>query len=123
MHLKNWSLIERGPLIELAPAYDYLNTSILIDDEEESALAFGGIKQGLEPSLLVDRLGRELCALPPVRIRRTLERLFRVNWTANISASSLSPAAQARYHALVSDRLEVLQRGARYWRKSLPMEK
>ena len=38
MHLKNWSLIENGALIELAPAYDLLNTTVLLDDEEESAL-------------------------------------------------------------------------------------
>ncbi|HMO50328.1 MAG TPA: type II toxin-antitoxin system HipA family toxin [Kiritimatiellia bacterium] len=108
MHLKNWSLIERGPLIELAPAYDYLNTAILIDNEEESALAFGGMKQGFDPSLLVERIGRELCALPPLRIRRTLERLHRVDWSATISGSALSPDAKARYHALVNDRLAAL---------------
>ena len=45
MHLKNWSLIENGPLIELAPAYDLINTKVLIDDEEESALTLRNCQQ------------------------------------------------------------------------------
>lgn len=39
MHLKNWSLIENGPLIELAPVHDWLTTALLLNDEEESVLA------------------------------------------------------------------------------------
>ncbi|MFO7749631.1 MAG: HipA domain-containing protein, partial [Desulfobacteraceae bacterium] len=63
MHLKNWSLLENGKLIELAPAYDLLNTRILTDDDEESALQLDEKKTDFDRALLVDYFGREICGL------------------------------------------------------------
>ena len=37
-HLKNFSLMRRVPIIELSPAYDLLNTTIVIRAQEEIAL-------------------------------------------------------------------------------------
>lgn len=105
MHLKNWSLLENGPLIELAPAYDYLNTSILIANEEESALELAGQKSGFDSALLVDRLGRDLCEISPRRIRRTLEKIHSIHWLETIAASRLSPDLKSHYATVVSDRL------------------
>ncbi len=110
MHLKNWSMVEHGPLIELAPAYDYLNTAIMIHDEEESALALGGMKQGFDQNLLLNRLGRDLCSLPPARIQRTVTRLMHLDWSTHINASALCSASKADYLRLVKTRLEVLER-------------
>jgi len=49
MHLKNFSLLYRGEIITLAPAYDLLSTRLLIPenkDNEELALTLNGKKWG-----------------------------------------------------------------------------
>lgn len=111
MHLKNWSLLENGPLIELAPAYDFLNTSILMDDEEESALELAERKRGFDRALLVDMLGRDLCGLTPARIERSLLRLSQVDWTAAIASSALSDSQKAAYREGVERRMGTLRLG------------
>ena len=47
MHLKNFSLIYTDKGLRFAPAYDLLNTAIVIDDAEESALTINGKKNKL----------------------------------------------------------------------------
>ena len=50
MHLKNFSLITSGKDIKFAPAYDLLNTRLVIsekDDPDESALAINGKRRKL----------------------------------------------------------------------------
>lgn len=105
MHLKNWSLIENGPLIELAPAYDFLNTSLHIADEEESALELADRKSGFDRALLLETLGRDLCTLQPARIQSTLDRLNRLDWSGQIQKSGLSSPAREAYLTLVRNRL------------------
>jgi len=49
MHLKNYSLIGYPGAVSLSPAYDFLNTRLVIsekDDPEESALSINGKKPG-----------------------------------------------------------------------------
>lgn len=108
MHLKNWSLVEKGPLIELAPAYDLLNTKILIDDEDESALTVADRKSGLDRQLLVDYFGREVCGVNEKMIEKTLRQLKQANWNLTIMGSHLPVEIARQYDALVMDRLEVL---------------
>ena len=44
--LKNFSLITRDGKVEMAPAYDILNTSLaLVDPQEEIALPLNGKKE------------------------------------------------------------------------------
>lgn len=105
MHLKNWSLIENGPLVELAPAYDLLNTQLLIDDDEESALALDGQKSGFDRHLLIDYLGRELCGVNEKMIANTLDQLKSVDWPGTIHRSQLSTEVGQHYEALVRQRL------------------
>lgn len=108
MHLKNWSLVENGSLIELAPAYDLLNTRILINDEEESALSLEDRKSGWDRSLLVDYFGREVCAINDRMITRTLNQLKAVDWERLISESELTKDARREYAELVRKRLLIL---------------
>jgi serine/threonine-protein kinase HipA len=108
MHLKNWSLVEKGPLIELAPAYDLLNTKILIDDEDESALTLADRKGGLDRQLLVDYFGREVCGVNAKMIEKTLNQLKKVEWHRTISESRLPVEIAPQYEALVMDRLRAL---------------
>jgi len=108
MHLKNWSLVENGKLIELAPAYDLLNTRLLIDDEEESALHLDDQKSGFDRKRLIDYFGREVCCLNDRMIAKTVEQLTAVDWQIHILASKLSVEEGNHYDNLVRERLAVL---------------
>jgi len=68
MHLKNYSLIyPKHDLIELAPAYDLLNTAIVIpSDKEESALTINGKKSKLKRADF-DHLAKNLQLISKVK--------------------------------------------------------
>ncbi len=52
MHLKNFSLVSRDEKIELAPAYDFLNSTIVLGpDAEEIALPLSGKKKKLSKAV------------------------------------------------------------------------
>jgi serine/threonine-protein kinase HipA len=108
MHLKNWSLIENGPLIELAPAYDLLNTAVLLNDEEESALSLNDQKKGFDRKLLIDYFGHKVCALNDRMIQKTLNQLTSIGWTRVILMSKLSKDDGIKYGNLVQERLNAL---------------
>lgn len=108
MHLKNWSLVENGPLIELAPAYDLLNTKILIDDDDESALTLDGRKSGLNRTLLVDYFGREICQVNETMIGKIMSQMQSVNWNLTITRSRLPAATARQYGAMVMDRMKLV---------------
>lgn len=109
MHLKNWSLVENGPLIELSPVYDLLNTVILTDDDEESALALDDKKAGFDKALLMDYFGRDVCELNDRMLRKTLGQLQAVGWQSRIAESQLDVAARQQYAELVEHRMEILE--------------
>lgn len=109
MHLKNWSLLENGKLIELAPAYDLLNTRILINDEEESALDLDGKKKGFDRALLIDYFGREICGLNERMIDKTIQALRSANWDLTIHGSKLSVDDSIRYQQLTHERMNILK--------------
>lgn len=108
MHLKNWSLVENGKLIELSPAYDLLNTRILIDDEDESALTLDNRKSNFTKKLLVDYFGREVCGLNERMIENTLNQLSVVAWGSHIHAGKLIDKDEQAYKSLVEERLNRL---------------
>ena len=105
MHLKNWSLIENGLLVALAPAYDLISTKLLLDDDEESALSLDGRKRGFDRRLLVDYFGREICGLNDRMIAKTLDQLIAVRWDDHILDSKVSVAVGEGYGRLVRERL------------------
>lgn len=75
-HLKNYSIIRRADLVELSPAYDLLNTSIVIQNPvEESALPLAGKKSNLKRDHFVDYLAAERMNLPEPAVMRTLDDL------------------------------------------------
>ncbi|MGJ8638031.1 MAG: type II toxin-antitoxin system HipA family toxin [Opitutaceae bacterium] len=108
MHLKNWSLVENGPLIELSPVYDFLNTVILTDDDEESALSLDDKKVGFDKALLIDYLGREVCELNDRMLNKTLGHLESVDWRTRIKQSYLDEPAQLKYQEVVEQRMSEL---------------
>lgn len=105
MHLKNWSLLENGKLIELAPAYDLLNTLILTNDDEESALELDGRKTDFDRSLLIDYFGREICGLNDRMIEKTTQALQSANWDLTIHGSKLSVDDSIQYLQIVHERM------------------
>jgi serine/threonine-protein kinase HipA len=118
MHLKNHSLITRSGRVELAPAYDYLSTTIAYEsmgrdrsDIEESALPLRGRKKKLSGTLWTHYFARERLGLRPAVIEEVLRRLVgaQSSWDRVIAASFLSPPARERYSGLIRERLERLQ--------------
>ena len=108
MHLKNWSLLENGPLIELAPGYDFLNTALLTANEDESALALCERTSGFSRQDLIEEVGQRICGIPDARIERTLSRLAEVDWEKHIEDSMLSHGQKLNYDQVVRERLRVL---------------
>ncbi|MDO8930286.1 MAG: HipA domain-containing protein, partial [Bacteroidota bacterium] len=76
MHLKNYSIIIRNGKVELSPAYDLLNSSIVLKgDIEEIALSLKGKKSNLNRDMLVNYFGKERCSLTDKIIERILETI------------------------------------------------
>lgn len=103
MHLKNFSLIENTyGEFELSPAYDLLNTAIVIpEDKEESALTINGKKSGFNL--------KDFNALAnSLKINeKSLQTIYRrfddilPKWILWISQSFLSPNMQKDYIDLI----------------------
>ncbi len=76
MHLKNYSLITKNDKIELAPAYDFLNSSIVLGkDIEESALSLMGKRKNLNYAILVSYFAYERLQLNTKIVNKTLNEL------------------------------------------------
>ena len=108
MHLKNFSIIRQQDIITLSPAYDLLNTSIVLPRaEEELALPLNGEKNRLSRNDLVACFGKERLQLPARLIDKTLEELHETRgaWERLIADSFLSDNARERYQDLLKARL------------------
>lgn len=108
MHLKNWSLLSRSGRVALSPAYDLLNTSIVLKNpQEEVALPIRGRKRHLNRRDLFDDLAVERCGLPPDLMRSDLEKLLHQaesEWPRWIQRSFLSEPKREAYLNLVRER-------------------
>lgn len=107
MHLKNFSLITRNEKVELAPAYDFLNTTIILPRvREELALPLNGKKNHLTSKDLIHYYAHERLSLDPKVIRNTLQ-LFQqklphfFEW---IDISFLSSSMKDAYKKLLAER-------------------
>lgn len=105
MHLKNFTLIRHNK-IELSPAYDLLNTTILIKAEEEIALPIKGKKRKLTRDDFIEYFGKERLGLSEsiikdelLKFEKSLER-----WDDIINNSFLSQNMRIPYKALIEDR-------------------
>lgn len=111
MHLKNFSLVVRGGVIRLAPGYDLLNTTLVLENAtEEIALPLRGRKRKLTRSDWVDYFCHERLALPEAIVDGILSHLRAGlgTWTEMIRCSRLSAARQEEYLDLVRERHERL---------------
>ncbi|MCE9600423.1 MAG: type II toxin-antitoxin system HipA family toxin [Spirochaetia bacterium] len=109
MHLKNFSLLTRPVAskmnVRLSPAYDLLNTAIVIEtDEEESALTIDGRKKKIQRENLLN--SARTMGLADKVAERALDQILKTvpRWEPIIERSFLSKDGKSRYSKIVSER-------------------
>jgi serine/threonine-protein kinase HipA len=111
MHLKNFSLITREGKVELAPAYDFLNTTIVLKNpREELALPLNGKKFRLTRKDIVDYFAREHLR---INDRLLADVLVRFNealpvWRELLGQSFLSPEMNQKFLSTIEERRQRL---------------
>jgi serine/threonine-protein kinase HipA len=112
MHLKNYSLITREGKIELSPAYDLLNTTIVLENPaEETALPLRGKKNGLKKPDWIDYYALQQLALSPSILNEIFLQISHVipKWEVEINRSFLSIKFKKKYWEILSERRKVLE--------------
>jgi serine/threonine-protein kinase HipA len=107
MHLKNFSLMTREPIIVLSPGYDLLNTTIAQQNtKEELALPLNGKKNNLKITDFLDYFAVKQLHLNQKVIDDLLVDFSRVmpRWVALIEKSFLSAKMKEKYLLLLTDR-------------------
>ena len=111
MHLKNFSLITRDNKVELSPAYDLLNTTIVVPkSQEEIALPLAGKKRNLSTKILIDYFAKERLKLNQTIISQVFNKINteRNNWEKLINISFLSNEMKEKYFELMKKRKAVV---------------
>ena len=111
MHLKNYSVIIVNGRVELTPAYDLLNSTIVLRGEpEEIALPIKGKKKNLTRNDLTNYFGKERCGLTDKVMEKTLLSINAVLpvWFRLIDISFLSTEMKEKYCELLHKRIMVL---------------
>jgi serine/threonine-protein kinase HipA len=111
MHLKNYSLISRDGLVQLTPAYDLINTTIVVPDpSEEIALPLNGKKNRLSFLDIIDYFGKQRLELTEKTISDTLStfKTSRARWEECLSISFLPATAQELYKRVLDTRFNLL---------------
>ncbi len=109
MHLKNFSLITRNQKTELAPAYDFLNTTIALKNaKEEFALPLNGKKSKLTQNDLFDYFARGRLQLNEKVLKDILSRFAKAipTWRDLLGRSFLSNEMKEKYSAVLTERLQ-----------------
>ena len=107
MHLKNFSAIRNGDVISLAPAYDLLNTTIVLPQpEEELALPLNGKKNMLTRADFLGHYAGERLGLTQRVIERILADFAKARpaWESLVGISFLSDNMKKRYREVVAER-------------------
>lgn len=111
-HVKNFSLIRRNRKIELSPAYDLVNTTILLRNaKEELALPLVGKKSRLGRPDLLDSFARERLGLTEKAVAGVRQSFVRARstWESLIDRSFLASSLRQRYREVVAERWDRLE--------------
>lgn len=111
MHLKNYSLITLGDKTELSPAYDLLNTTMVLKGgAEEIALSIAGKKKNLKRKDLVDYFGKDRCGLTARIIENNLQALYMAipEWKNLLDICFLANELKEKYYSLLEKRIKVV---------------
>jgi serine/threonine-protein kinase HipA len=112
MHLKNFSLITRNEKVDLAPAYDFLNTTIALKGAtEELALPIKGKKSRLSRNDLLNYFARERLQINERVLNDVLSRFGKAMpaWRELLDKSFLSADAKQKYAAILTERGKRMQ--------------
>ena len=111
MHLKNYSLITRDGKTALAPAYDFINSTIAIKNpKEEIALTLNGKKRNLRRKDFIDYYAFEILKLNQLIVNDKLAQIEKAKnaCLSLIDKSFLSEHLKEKYYALLVDRFKIL---------------
>ena len=111
MHLKNFSLITREGKIELSPAYDILNSTIVLTSpQEETALPMAGKRRKLSGKILIDYFGQERLGLNRHVADSVLEDINNAirNWRDLLNVCFLSDDLKEKYSDLLNERIQLI---------------
>jgi serine/threonine-protein kinase HipA len=111
MHLKNYSLIrDEDGIIRLSPAYDFLNSSIVLRDPVEIALPLDRKQKNLSRRLLIEYWGEQRLGLTRAVIDQMLAEFSKVQaeWHDWIEKSFLPALQKKAYVELLEKRRGVL---------------
>lgn len=109
MHLKNLSLITRDNKIELSPAYDLANTTIVLaNPQEEMALRVAGERSKLRRETLLEYYAHERLELTQRSIDGVIEDFVaaRPQWNDLLARSFLTAEVRASYQEVLDERWE-----------------
>lgn len=113
MHLKNYSLISRNDIVELAPAYDFINTTIAIginQTKEQMALPLNGKKNNLNKKDILEYYGVQKLGLRSEVISQILTIFSQSipKWRRLIEISFLSNQSKEDYNKILDLRSKAL---------------
>ncbi|HPA24429.1 MAG TPA: HipA domain-containing protein [Candidatus Cloacimonas sp.] len=112
MHLKNYSVIRNGDKIELSPAYDLVNSTIVLKGgAEEIALSLAGKKRKLTRKVLVDYFGKERCGLTDKIVNNILTEINQAKetWFELLDNGFLNSESKEKYRILLEKRIKILE--------------
>lgn len=95
----------------MSPAYDLLNSSIVLKgDPEEIVLSFSGKKKKLTRAILVDYFGKECCGLNDKVVSDNLQSLSlaKETWFSLLNICFLTEDLKEKYAALLDKRTMIL---------------
>ena len=105
--LKNFSLIHKEDKIELSPAYDLLNTTIVLSNpKEELALPIKGKKSNFTPKMFFGYYAQERLGLNQKIITKVADKFqsLYTPWLNLIEQSFLSGELKERYVNVINQR-------------------
>jgi serine/threonine-protein kinase HipA len=111
MHLKNFSIWMQDGVVSLTPAYDLLNSTLVLENaKEESALPLQGKKRKLTKELWLDYFCKERLKLNESQIDKIVKELQKAMPAFNrlIGQSLLSEDRQAGYRTILHARAKRL---------------
>lgn len=107
MHLKNFSLITQKRKTYLSPAYDLINSTLVLSrTKEELALPIMGTKARFKHFHFAQYLGKEKMNLQEKIIERVFTEVYEAKprWEALINESFLSSALKSKYLEVLNNR-------------------
>ncbi len=110
-HLKNFSLIRLNQKVQLSPAYDLLNTTIVMKVTEELALPLNGKKNNLNRNLFFNYYAIDQLNLTE-RVIDQVDQEFRSSidsWKSLIEKSFLTEELKQEYWEVISQRRAILE--------------